>query len=392
MIDRRFLTLLLAPAMLLAAVGAAGWMQLRQVDEREARLFDGVAPRLAAIATLGRDVATMEASVDAFVAAEDSATRVSRRARFAVAQGDAERLFSTYADSLVADDSDRRQVRESREGIERWTRTAAHVFSLSDSGDRTAVTALARDSLAALSESLAPRLVTWTAYHRRIAESARNDVTQAIHATRVRFVIAIVVLVTAVLTVAVLLWRQILQPIRGLEATVALISGGTYALRVPHMTRRDEIGSLARSIDALRLASFALENERWTRDRVARIVVALQSARTAEDFGATLLSELIPMLGGGAGSLSVAGDGDGNLRRAVAYGVAPDTPEPAERATWPFESSDGRLLGVVDLATERLISERERALLVALMPQVAMLLELLRLRGAAFPPSRALPA
>ena len=181
--------------------------------------------------------------------------------------------------------------------------------------------------------------------------------------------------------VVALLWRQLIAPIRTLESAVALISGGTYALRVPHTHRRDETGSLARSIDALRITSVALENERWTKMRVVRIIAVLQRATSLEVFGAALLSELLPEIGSGAGALSVADDTSGSLRRVVAYGVAPDAPAPVERLAWRLESGGGTLLGVVDLATERFISERERALLVTLMPQVAMALELVQHRS-----------
>ena len=191
--------------------------------------------------------------------------------------------------------------------------------------------------------------------------------------------------------VVALLWRQLIAPLRTLESAVALISGGTFALRVPHTQRRDEIGSLARSIDALRLASVAIENERWIKHRATRIGAAAQRAPSLEEFGAALLSELLPEIGGGAGALSVAEAPEGPLRRVVAYGVAPDSPAPVERVAWRLESGDGRLLGVIDLAPERFTSERERALLATLMPQAAMALELLQLRAAASPQPR-LPA
>jgi hypothetical protein len=76
----------------------------------------------------------------------------------------------------------------------------------------------------------------------------------------------------------------------------------------------------------------------------------------------------------------------------VAYGVAPDAVEPIERIAWRLESAAGTLLGVADLATERFISERERGLITAVMPQVAMALELLQLRRVTSPPRPRLPA
>jgi HAMP domain-containing protein len=201
--------------------------------------------------------------------------------------------------------------------------------------------------------------------------------TQRLAVLAVAFIILVLVIVGA------LLWRQLIAPVRTLESAVALISSGTFAVRIPYTKRRDEIGSLARSIDALRTLSVAIDSDRWIKSRVARITALLVRASSIEVFGASLLSELLPELGGGAGALSIADAPGGVLRRVVAYGVAPNTPAPVERLAWRLESSAGLVLGVVDLAPDRFISERERALLTTLMPQVAMLLELLQLRGEA---------
>jgi HAMP domain-containing protein len=387
-IARRFLLLLSIPALLLVALGVAGWWQLRAIDDREAAAFDGATPRLAAIAALGRHVASMQAAVLTFVATDDAAVAVAARARFAVAEGESEHLLGTFADSLVVDDADRREVRESREAILRWARSATHVMALSDSGRRVAGVALAHDSLAALATPLEPTLVAWSAYHERIAVAARDDARRSVRLARDVLPFAILAIALVFIGVVALLWRQLIAPVRSLESAVALISAGTYALRVPHTQRRDETGSLARSIDALRLISVAIENERWIKIRTARITAAVQRAPSLEEFGAALLSELLPEIGSGAGALSVVADGSGALRRIVAYGVAPGAAEPIERIAWRLESVAGTLLGVVALDTERFITERERGLLATVMPQVAMALELLHLRRVAFPHPR----
>ena len=61
---------------------------------------------------------------------------------------------------------------------------------------------------------------------------------------------------------------------------------------------------------------------------MSRLTGALQGAGSLSDFGDRLLSELVPMLGGGVAAFYVNDEKGGRLHRAATYGLVDDAGSP----------------------------------------------------------------
>ena len=193
---------------------------------------------------------------------------------------------------------------------------------------------------------------------------------------------------------------------------------GDYEQEVPFTRATDETGGLARSVDVLKQGAAAMDEQRWVKANVSRVTGALQGAVSLEAFGQRLLSDLVPMLGGGAAGFYVLDDSQAGLRRVATYGMADvsDIPTvirlgeglvgqcarerrplalgnlppdylrissglgqaaPVQATAMPAISTD-TLVGVLEVASFRPLTAREQALLDELLPVVAMSLEVLQ--------------
>jgi signal transduction histidine kinase/CheY-like chemotaxis protein/CHASE3 domain sensor protein len=78
-----------------------------------------------------------------------------------------------------------------------------------------------------------------------------------------------------------------------------LITG--EAVAVPHLERRDEVGTLARAFERLRDASAEQRRADWVREQAARVLGALQHCDSDAAFSETLINRLCGVLEGGYG-------------------------------------------------------------------------------------------
>jgi two-component system sensor histidine kinase/response regulator len=192
---------------------------------------------------------------------------------------------------------------------------------------------------------------------------------------------------------------------------------GDLERAIPFLTRPNEIGEIGRSLQTLRGAAKEREIHSWIKAEVAATGVQLQSAQDFASFASVLLSrisESITLLygslyladesctrvsrvgafaldGGPAGSVSfMFGQGQVGqcaLERRM-LNISPDkgaklhvstgmgTLAPAQILFVPILNS-GILIGVLELACVSSLSERQQALLDALLPSIAMNAEIL---------------
>ena len=161
-----------------------------------------------------------------------------------------------------------------------------------------------------------------------------------------------------------------------------------------------------------------MDEQRWVKSNVSRLTGALQGAVSITEFGDRLLSDLVPMLGGGVAEFFVFDERSGDLRQVASYGLAEtsdfskpiqlgeglvgrcaqeqraialtDLPPgylriasglgqaaPVQATALPAVSKNA-LLGVLEVASFRPFNAQEKALLDELLPVVAMSLEVLQ--------------
>jgi PAS domain S-box-containing protein len=96
--------------------------------------------------------------------------------------------------------------------------------------------------------------------------------------------------------VAFQVMRSILRPLHAIRDSVQQLAAGELGLSVPHIDYRNEIGELARAIEALQQEARQMAAQRWIKTSQAAIQADLQAATTLVDFARRFLSSLCPLL------------------------------------------------------------------------------------------------
>jgi two-component system, sensor histidine kinase and response regulator len=207
---------------------------------------------------------------------------------------------------------------------------------------------------------------------------------------------------------------QIIGELFAVRGSVQALADGRLDQVIPYLDQTNEIGAISRALSTLQAVARKHENQLWVKARVSGILQQLQSAPDFTGFGSTLLSrvsESIPLL---YGALYVADEGRARFTRAGAFANV-DCGNPkefalgegmvgqaaVERRPLTVTAGDqvkipagmisvtpGNILfvplinqsdvvAVLELAPVSLFSERQQALLDALLPAVALNAEIL---------------
>ena len=415
-IARRLVLLLAVPLAALFGLAVFTRVQLSRIETQTRFVAES---RISALATLGkisRSVADLRAAMRSHVLGTNATQRAAARSDFDAAEQETTQLFKLYADRLVSTDQGRRLLSECRSLNEEWIKSARHAMDLADNGRRDEAVALYSTEVSAAASRLSKVLSEWIDQNQDLAMASGKQALAAIQQSRIQMLISntVAVLLTAVL--GFLTFRKIVRPISALEVSVKSVAAGDYAKDVPFTDATDETGSLARSIDVLKAGAAAMDEQRWIKANISQITGELQGAVSAEEFGQRLLSSLIPLLGGGAAGFYVFEKDSGKLRMSAGYGLVEgvekavvalgeglvgqcardrkpasltDIPSgyfrigsglgsgmPVQAWAAPLLSKDS-LLAVVEVATFRAFTSREKKLLDELLPLAAMTLEVL---------------
>ncbi len=214
-----------------------------------------------------------------------------------------------------------------------------------------------------------------------------------------------------------LIARSIREPIHGLREAVENLSIGKLDAQIPYLGFNNAIGAVARAIEVLQRSAQKAANENWVKSHSGRIAGQLQKANTFTDFSQALLTEISPLLNVGHGVFYIFDSAENKLRLLGTYGYSERkqlnqyfklgeslvgqaalekqqitiTHAPADYIkihSGLGESapntilvqpvlSRGQVLGVIELASFKLFTESQLALLNDLMPVIAMNLEIL---------------
>lgn len=213
----------------------------------------------------------------------------------------------------------------------------------------------------------------------------------------------------------VVIGNSIKRPNERLRISVEALAGGDVASPIPHTDYPNEIGIMARAIRVLQGIYGKAEDTRWIKTHTAEIGAALQRAEDFKGLAQTAISLIAPAVGAGHGAVYVS-DGERRLNLLGSYGyrerknlnnsfligeglvgqaamekasitlTAPrdyiqigsglgEAP-PACVAVLPIVHQE-RVLGVLEIASFQQLTEREAALLDALMPVLATTMEIM---------------
>jgi len=416
-IARRLVVLLTVPLVALLGLGVFTRLQLTQIEARSRFVAESRIIALATLGNLSRSFAELRVNVRSYLLAENDMQRAAARAAFDEDEQDVNRLLRQYADGLVLGDKERRLLGEYQTLGREWIADAREAMRLVNDGRGGEAVAFLNGRVTELGMRLSRVSNEWIAHDQESATQAGRESIAVIDRFRRDMLIAnsAALILTALL--GFLTFRRIVTPIQALESSVKTIAAGDYGKAVPFVRATDETGGLARSIDVLKQGAAAMDEQRWVKSNVPRLTGELQRAGSLSEFGDRLLSELVPVLGGGVAAFYLF-DQARRLDRVSAYGLADGSGSagsiqlgegligqcaqerkivaltnlppgylrissglgqaaPQHTMALPVLSKDA-LLAVLEVASFRPFTTRERSLLDEVVPVVAMSLEILQ--------------
>ena len=417
-IARRLVILLAVPLVALVGLGVFTRLEVAELEAKSRFVAESRITALAMLGNLSLSCSELRKDIRSHLLATSAEERAAARKRFDENEQDVISRLQQYREHLLADDRGQRLLNECHDLSRDYSTSAKQVMALSDQGRKEEALARQRNLLGGVGDRLGERLREWMAQVEATAKSAGNEVVLSINQFRWRMLIAnsTALLLTGLLGFLTL--RRIVKPIRALEGSVKTIADGDYTRKVPFTHATDETGGLARSIDVLKQGAAAMDEQRWVKSNAARLTGELQGATSLAEFGQRLVSDLVPLLGGGVAGFYLFEAEAGRLKRIAAYGLAAGAasvasfgvgeglvgqcaherkavaltnlpPEylriasglggatPVQAVASPLLSQD-TLLGVLELASFRLFRSQEQALLAELLPVVALSLEVLQ--------------
>jgi CheY-like chemotaxis protein/CHASE3 domain sensor protein len=123
--------------------------------------------------------------------------------------------------------------------------------------------------------------------------------TNTLNATRaVNVVFALLGLIFG-LAVISLTYRLITRPLRRITDLMTRLSNHDHDIEVRQLTRKDEVGEIARALQVFKRMSIETQGQTWLKTQISDIARRLQQTASHRDFARELTSSLVPLLGAG---------------------------------------------------------------------------------------------
>lgn len=250
---------------------------------------------------------------------------------------------------------------------------------------------------------------------RALLERRNGALDDVLTATLYIDIVSLVVCLLFGMAVIAMTFRLITRPIVRMTELMTRLAAHDHAIEVRQLTRRDEIGEIARALQVFKEMSIETAGQNWLKSAVTAISNRLQVATTYRQFADTLLAELVPTLKAGVGVFYVFREDTSTLEMLGSYGfrqrrhvtteyalgeglvgqaalgrqpiVLQDVPDdytrihsgtgeasPRSVVMMPVLSRNN-LLGVLEIASFDHLSPIQQRLLDELMPIVALSLE-----------------
>ena len=417
-IARRLLILLSIPVLALLGLGWFTSVQLAGIESRSRFVAENQIGSLVTLAAIDRSYSGQRIILRNHLISGDPSRQAQFEADFRTGTTESERLLALYADRFISDAQDRRLLEEFRRLGQEWTRGAEQVMELSRTGRANEARALLLGPLTDLALRFGETNKEWTRHNEQLATKTGAAVVTAIKQSGTEIATATAAALALAALLGLLTFRRIVHPLQGLQASVERIAQGEFDQPVPFAHAGDEIGALARSIGVLKEAASSMNDQRWVKVNAATLSSDLQRADTLAEFGQSLVSGLVPLLGGGVAAFYAMDDATGRLERIASYGLVADnaqgaafatgeglvgqsalarvsvrltdlppnylsissatgTAAPVQAIAWPLCSLDATL-GVFEFASFRALTASEASLLDELLPSAAMSLDILQ--------------
>jgi CheY-like chemotaxis protein len=235
------------------------------------------------------------------------------------------------------------------------------------------------------------------------------DMTQRLNLTLLGALLVVIVLIAGGLLFAA---RQITRPVVGLTTLMGQLAEGDRRISIPGLARRDEVGAIARALNAFKKLVIDTHETAWVKRNVGSLSATLQSLTTRDAFANTVTGTVAPWVDAGVAvfygadedgqHLSLLGHfgfrqrkhvttryavGEGLVgqcareRKTIQLDAVPDDytaihsgtgeARPSTVIVLPLVVND-RLLGVLEFASFKAPTPMQTALLDELLPVIAL--------------------
>ncbi|MBF0271435.1 MAG: response regulator [Magnetococcales bacterium] len=123
------------------------------------------------------------------------------------------------------------------------------------------------------------------------------------------------------LVVAILATRAITRPLREMNESVTQLAAKNFTIAIPGTERKDEFGTLARSIGILQGMARHIDEESWIKSQVNHLSVQLQQLSDPGLFAHQVIHHLTPLLNGSHGACYLHNEDKKVLELKGGYGL-----------------------------------------------------------------------
>src|SRR5579872_2901676 len=168
-IARRLLILVVVPLLAFIALGIFNWTEVANVENRARFVAQQQIPSLATLGNITRSFAELRVDVRSHVLATNETKRVTAELAFDSHQEELQGLLSHYADALISDERDRRQMNDFKEMVHDWLAGAKQVMDLAGKGRHDEASALLADHVAGTGENINYLASLWIQHNQDLA-------------------------------------------------------------------------------------------------------------------------------------------------------------------------------------------------------------------------------
>ena len=320
---------------------------------------------------------------------------------------DAMRLYPVYAGQIAAASAT----------FENVVLDSRQVRAVALAKDQQKAANLLHSDIDAKLEESRRKAIAVSAEMRKAVDQRSDDLTARTHRSIViTWLVIGIGMITSLVMASYFLQVDVIQELWSVRDAIRGLAAGELDRPIPYLDRPNEIGEISRSLRTLQGGAKERETQSWVKAEVATTAVRLQSTEDFGSFTSTLLSRLsecIPLL---YGSFYLADDSRTRLSRVGTFAVESATESasfglgeglvgqaalerrvldisPAQGATLQVSTGVGTvnpsrllfvpvlhhevLIAVLELATVSPLSDRQQALLEALLPSIATNAQLL---------------
>jgi CheY-like chemotaxis protein len=308
-------------AMLLVAV-IAGTVAIRSMTELSGlagRLYDHPFTVTNAIMGVKAEILETERAMAAIVRASAPVEIDALAGEIAAAEADAQTHLALVRDRFLGSKDD---VAQLSRALARWREARDETIALVRAGRAADAQAKYRDrDLPVLRatqkdlESIRSFAMAKAAEFRKTADKEGADAVR-------EAIIALLVLVGLAMVMARVITRSIVGPLEQLRLCMTDLAQGNLAVEVPNREGTNEVAAMAQALEVFKNSALHLDSQRWVKEGVAKVSVAVQQADSVADFARIAVAELMPLLKAGIGVFYPWNEEHGRFELMGSYGYA----------------------------------------------------------------------